>query len=82
MSLRALGASVALLVLAGCAVLEPPGTATQPRISAAEGQALVERLLPDRLADRNGWATDLYAAIAALNVAPTAENICAAIAIA
>ena len=83
MSLRALGASVALLVLAGCAAVEaPPGTATHPRISVAEGRALVERLLPDRLADRNGWGTDLYAAIAALDVAPTAENICAAIAIA
>jgi len=83
MSLRALGASVALLVLAGCAAIEaPPGTAIYPRLGAAEGRALVERLLPDRLTDRSGWATDLYAAIAALNVAPTAENICAAIAIA
>ena len=83
MPLRALGASIALLALAGCAAVEaPPGTAPFPRLGASEGRALVERLLPDRLADRSGWATDLYAAIAALNVAPTAENVCAAIAIA
>jgi hypothetical protein len=37
--------------------------------------------LPARLADRAGWATDIYAALATLQVAPTAENICAAIAV-
>jgi hypothetical protein len=41
----------------------------------------VQRLLPDGLADRGGWATDLYAAIAALELPPTPENICAAIAV-
>jgi hypothetical protein len=81
MRLRAVGASVALVVLAGCAAIEaPPGGFR--RVSAEEGRALVERLLPPRLADRAGWATDLYAALAALDVPATSENICAVIAVA
>ena len=40
------------------------------------------RLLPASLTDRNGWATDIYAAMSALDIAPTAENACAAIAVA
>lgn len=39
------------------------------------------RLLPDSVADRNGWATDLYAAIAALDLPPTPDNLCAVIAV-
>jgi len=38
-------------------------------------------LLPDGVSDRTGWATDLYAAIASVDIAPSPENICAAIAI-
>lgn len=80
MSLRLFCACVALVALAGCAAIEAPPAGS--RLSANEGRALVDRLLPDRLSDRAGWATDLYAAIAALDVTPSAENICAAIAIA
>ena len=42
---------------------------------------LVEELLPARLADRRGWAEDMYAALTALRVEPTTENVCAVIAI-
>ena len=80
MSLRPFCACIALVALAGCAAIETPRGGS--RLSTAEGRALVERLLPERLADRGGWASDLYAAIASLDVAPSAENICAAIAIA
>ena len=45
------------------------------------GPGLVEELLPARLADRRGWAEDMYAALSALRVEPTAENVCAVIAI-
>jgi len=74
---------VALIgLLAGCAGIEgPPSTPGYRPLSAAEGRALVSRLLPDSLKDRAGWATDIYAAFAALDIPPTPENICAAIAI-
>jgi len=69
--------------LAGCAInAPPPGSPAPARLTATEGRALVSRHLPAGLADRNGWATDIYAAVAALDIAPTAENVCAAIAIA
>ena len=68
-------------MLAACATVESPVPPSYPRLTASEGRALVARLLPDGVADRGGWATDLYAAIAALDIAPTPDNICAAIAI-
>lgn len=52
-----------------------------PRLSAAEGRMLVSRLLPPGVADRSGWATDIHAAFAALDLAQTADNFCAAIAV-
>lgn len=70
----------AVAMLAACASIEAPAPAYAP-ITAAEGRARVARLLPDGIADRSGWATDLYAAIAALDIPPTPENICAVIAV-
>ncbi len=52
-----------------------------PALGAIEGRALVSRLLPAMLADRTGWATDIYAAFAAMEIAPTPENACAVIAV-
>jgi hypothetical protein len=68
------------LALAGCATTEQPAPSGPP-MTAAEGRALVARLIPDATADRTGWATDLYAAIAALELPATPDNICAAIAV-
>jgi len=69
-----------VFVIAGCAGVETPSPAYPP-ITASEGRARVQRLLPDGLADRSGWASDLYAAIAALELPPTPEHICAVIAV-
>ncbi len=68
-----------VLALAGCATTYEPSHA--PGLTADQGRALVARLVPDSVPDRSGWATDIYAALAVLAVAPTVENICAAIAI-
>ena len=57
----------------------PP--ASGPALTAAQGRALVTRLIPEQTSDRAGWATDLYAAIAALEIPPTPENVCAAVAV-
>jgi hypothetical protein len=70
---------IALALLAGCASREPAPMV--PRVSAVEGRSLVVKLLPANLADRSGWATDIYAAMATLGVDPDARNICAAIAV-
>jgi hypothetical protein len=72
-------AVVSFAALAGCAGMEvPPGE--RPR-SAEEGRALVRRALPDGVKDPGGWATDTYAAFAALDIRPTFENVCAAVAV-
>lgn len=45
------------------------------------GQAAVLRLLPPGIADRAGWAADIHTAFSALRLAPSAENLCAAMAV-
>ena len=70
----------AVSALAGCAFESPRGPDHRP-MTAAEGRAFVAQLLPPNVADRTGWATDIYAAIAALEIPPTAENICAVVAV-
>ncbi len=77
--MRFLALIIAAVTLAGCATTESP-PAYRP-LTAAEGRALVRRLLPGSLQDKSGWATDIFAAIAALDIAPTPENLCAVIAI-
>jgi len=68
-----------LAVLTGCATVEEPSHPGYRPLTAAEGRALIARLLPDSVKDRNGWAIDIYAAFATLELAPTPENICAAV---
>ncbi len=84
--MRAANPVIALIValIAGCAGESPrePIYQQPPRpLTAAEGRALVGRLLPSGLADRSGWSTDIYAAFAALEVPPTPQNICAVVSI-
>ena len=50
-------------------------------MTADEGRALVARLLPESVRERSGWATDIYAAFAALEIEPSRENLCSAIAV-
>jgi hypothetical protein len=77
--LRVAAAALAL-ALAGCATTEPEGPATRP-MTAAEGRAMIARLLPEAVRDKAGWATDLYAAFASLDLRTSADNFCAAIAV-
>jgi hypothetical protein len=81
-SARKLYAAAAIAaVLAGCASNEVRRAPEYRPLTAAEGRAFVSRLLPPNIGDRSGWATDIYAAIAALQIPPTANNVCATIAI-
>jgi hypothetical protein len=79
---RAKAISLAMLcaaVLAGC----PSDHRVEAPIvlSPAQARALIARLLPPNTDDRSGWATDIYAAFAALKIEPTPENICAVVAV-
>ena len=70
-----------IVLLAGCTAVNEPSRSGYRPLSATEGRALVAHLLPDAVKDRTGWATDIYAAFAALDIPPTPDNICAAIAV-
>jgi len=79
-------AAAALLLLAGCAMPrhEPLPDAQGPRAErrvVLRGPALIAPLLPPRVADRRGWAEDLYWAMGVLGVETSAENVCAVIAV-
>lgn len=63
--------------------LPPPAPPQPPRIglSDAEGRALLLRLLPPQIKDRNGWASDIFGAFAGLKIPYTPEYFCATIAV-
>ncbi|MBK5512919.1 DUF1615 domain-containing protein [Pseudomonas sp. TH15] len=68
----------ALLVLGGCASQRSDEPA--PR-APNEVKAEIVRLLPAKTADREGWATDIYAAFVAQDISPTTQNLCAVLAV-
>ncbi|UVJ46551.1 DUF1615 domain-containing protein [Pseudomonas sp. LS1212] len=68
----------ALVVLAGCGTQR---TQEPPPPSPAQVRAQIVRLLPAKTPDREGWATDIYAAFAAQDIAPTNENLCSVLAV-
>lgn len=69
---------LALALLGGCAAprVQPP--ARRP----AEVRAQIVRLLPADTVDRQGWATDIYAAFASQRIEPTTQRLCATLAVA
>jgi predicted small lipoprotein YifL len=68
----------ALLVLAGCGTQRPQ---EPPARKPAEVKAEIVRLLPAKTVDRQGWATDIYAAFAAQNIYPSTQNLCSVLAV-
>ncbi|HUP29555.1 MAG TPA: DUF1615 domain-containing protein [Usitatibacter sp.] len=66
-------------LLAGCAT--GPEAPRGPPVTAEEARARIAAHLPPKLPDAKGWATDIYAAMASLGVAPSVENICAIVAV-
>jgi hypothetical protein len=72
-------ATFCIVVLTGCASDRRIGE--QVDLSPAEARAIISRLLPPNTADRSGWATDIYAALAVMDIAPTPEDICAVVAV-
>lgn len=66
-----------LVLLAGCA--GPRSSA--PPVDPDEARAEIVRRLPPKTANATGWSIDIFAALEALKIAPTAANICAVVAI-
>jgi len=69
----------ALVLLAACAA--PPPRSTVLRTPAEVREQLLARLLPKTLADREGWARDIQSAFQLLDIPPSTENLCAALAV-
>ncbi len=67
------------LSLAGCANDEP--VPVRSMMSPAQAKAVIARALPPGVTDRQGWATDIYAGLSAIQVAINVPNLCAAIAV-
>lgn len=59
-----------VLVLAGCAAQRPPMT-------AGESRAMIASYAPPTLADKEGWAADIYTPMAVMEIPVTPDNICA-----
>jgi hypothetical protein len=73
-------ATILAALLAGCA---QPGRMSEPAgFGPTEAREALARLLPPNVIDRAGWATDIHAALATLELPSTPDNLCAVLAIA
>ncbi len=72
-------ACLGLAVLAGCGGSLKPEPET---LSPEQARALIAQQLPPKIPDRNGWITDIHAAFTAIDIATTAEHVCAVAAVA
>ncbi|HSB99867.1 MAG TPA: DUF1615 domain-containing protein [Burkholderiaceae bacterium] len=74
-----IAAALAIGLLAGCA---QPGRMAEPAgYGPTEARAAIQRVLPPHVDDRAGWAADIHAALATLELPSTPENLCAVIAV-
>jgi hypothetical protein len=69
--------AIGLLALLAACTQEPLRPAPRPD----DVRAQIVRLLPPATADKGGWAADIYAAFATLQLEPTPDNLCATVAV-
>ena len=69
--------AVAALLFGGCSSAPPREPPVDPDVARAEIRARI----PPVVANRDGWAIDMFAAFEALEVRPTPRNICAVVAV-
>lgn len=67
-----------VLLVAGCVSQH---AREKPSRAPAQVRAKLMQLMPASVHDRAGWATDIQAAFAVQRMAPTAENLCAVLAV-
>jgi hypothetical protein len=65
------------LVLVACGSTPPREPPIDPDVARAEIRARI----PPAVANREGWAIDMFAAFEALDVRPTTRNVCAVVAV-
>lgn len=69
---------IVMTALASCA---GPTRPTEPQIEPDAVRAKIASLIPKTVTNAQGWAVDIFAAFEALEIRPTSENICAAVAV-
>jgi len=67
----------ATLLLGACATQAP----RSPERTPAEIKADIARRIPAAIPDRSGWANDVYVALSSQQLATSADNICAVLAV-
>lgn len=75
-----LGRAAALLCIVAVAACSTPAV-REPPIDPDVARAEIAKRIPAATRNRDGWAIDIFAAFEALEIRPTAENICAVIAV-
>jgi Protein of unknown function (DUF1615) len=68
-----------VLMLAGCA--SGPPVNSGPTLTPDQARAQIRQAIPANTPDRAGWATDIYASMAVLQIPPSADNTCAVLAV-
>src|SRR5690606_3068450 len=68
---------LAALLLGGCADRQTAAPLPNPDAARAE----IVRLMQAAVPDRQGWATDIYAAFAAQQIEPSNQNLCSVLAV-
>jgi hypothetical protein len=76
-SARNIGLLVILAFLAACGTQRNQTPPPAPDVVRSE----IVRLLPVSVADRPGWATDIYTAFESQKLDPTVENLCSVLAV-
>ena len=76
--------AIAVIALLGCTALSSctnPQREREPAVDPDAARASIARSIPAKVDNRDGWAIDIFAAFEALQVRPTPEHVCAAIAV-
>src|ERR1700742_962827 len=69
-----------MALLTACVMPRPPAGGG-PTLSPEQARAVIDEAIPKGAAARAGWVTDIYAGFTSQDLAPTAESVCAVVAV-